>query len=149
MLSFRPGRLEEAEILSNLAITSKGHWGYPKHLLDLWRKDLRIEKEFISENIVKTIWVDSKLIGFFGITISEESELEHFWLLPEYIGKGYGKIAFEEVKKEFYNRDINEFNIVSDPNAESFYLSRGARRVGEVESIPQKRMLPKLKFELL
>ncbi|MEX0321170.1 MAG: GNAT family N-acetyltransferase [Puniceicoccaceae bacterium] len=146
MVSFRPARQDEAEILSELAIRSKGHWGYPGHLLELWRKDLRIEKEYIEGNVVRTIWIDEKLIGFFALTLSDPSELEHFWLLPEYIGKGLGKIAFSEVIKEFQFRNIQEFYIVSDPNAEPFYLSQGAIRVGEVESIPQNRFLPKLKF---
>lgn len=148
MISFRPARLEEAEILSEIAISSKGHWGYPEHMLRLWRKDLRIEEKYIAGNVVRTIWLDSELIGFFAITLSKPSELEHFWLLPEYIGKGFGKIAFMEVINEFRIRNIIEFFIVSDPNAEPFYLSRGAIRVGEVESIPQNRFLPKLKFEI-
>ena len=149
MVSFKPARLEESETLSNLAVTSKGHWGYPEHLLELWREDLRIESSFISENPVRTIWVDFQLIGFFGLIISDECKLEHFWLLPEYIGRGYGKLAFEEVKTEFKDRNIREFFIVSDPHAESFYLSQGARRVGEVESLPEGRFLPKLICELL
>lgn len=148
MISFKPARLEEAETLSDLAIISKGYWGYPQHLLDLWRKDLRIERDFIAGNIVRTIWLDSRLIGFFGLSISDESELEHFWLLPGCIGKGFGKIAFEEVKREFSERGIDSFYIVSDPNAEKFYIDRGAIRIGEVESKPQKRFLPRLRVEI-
>ncbi len=148
MLTFKPAGVDEAEALSDLAITSKGYWGYPEDLLELWGKDLRIRKEFIQENVVRTINLKSELIGFFGLRISRECELEHMWLLPAYIGKGYGKAAFEEVQNEFRRLGITKFFIVSDPNAEKFYISQGARRVGEVESKPQNRFLPKLRFDL-
>lgn len=148
MLKFRAALIDESETLSKLAITSKGYWGYPKHLLEIWMKDLRIEKDYIKENIVRTIWLDSELIGFFALKIGNENELEHLWLLPEIIGKGFGKTAFEEVRRVFQEREITSFFIVSDPNAEKFYLSQGAQRIGEVESIPQNRFLPKLKVEI-
>jgi hypothetical protein len=42
--------------------------------------------------------------------------------------------------------DIPRFYITSDPDAEGFYLKKGALKVGEVYSEPQKRMLPRLEL---
>jgi GNAT superfamily N-acetyltransferase len=120
-MEYRPAKVEEAELLSDLAIESKGYWGYPNHLLDIWRKDLRIEEEYIETNVVRTIWENGDLVGFFALTIGDESELEHLWLRPKVIGTGIGKETFSQVVKEFRERDIQFFDIVSDPNAENFY----------------------------
>lgn len=146
MTVYKAAKAEEANLLSDLAIESKGYWGYPKHLLDVWRNDLRIEKDYIEKNVVRTIWKDEVLVGFFAITIGDGPELEHLWLRPNVIGTGIGKIAFSWVVEEFKERDIKYFDIVSDPNAETFYLGMGAIRIGEVESIPQDRFLPKLRY---
>jgi hypothetical protein len=43
---------------------------------------------------------------------------------------------------------VIQATIVSDPNAEGFYLRMGAQRSGEVESTPRGRYLPKLIYTL-
>ena len=148
MIEFKPALPEEFEILSDLAIESKSHWGYSPEQLDLWRPGLRVEKEYIRRNTVRTIWSDSQLVGFFAIKAGKENELEHLWLLPRVIGKGVGTRAFEEIKKEGALLGMKSLFIVSDPNAEDFYLKQEAKRIGEVESIPQNRFLPKLRYDL-
>lgn len=148
-IDFRNAQPEQAEALSNLAIESKGHWGYSTALLDLWRKDLRVEKEFILKHIVEAFYFDDELIGFFAIKLNkDQNELEHLWVLPKFIGKGIGKLAFERIQKTCILHGIEELIIVSDPNAEDFYIKMGANRIGEVPSIPQNRMLPKLKYRM-
>jgi nucleoside diphosphate kinase len=74
--------------------------------------------------------------------------LDHLWLLPNAIGKGISNRAFKEIEKECLRLGIRKFSVVSDPNAEGFYLHQGAKRIVEVESIPQKRMLPKLIYKI-
>jgi hypothetical protein len=147
-IAFTVTQPEEAEVLSDIAIESKGHWGYSKEQLDLWRKDLFITKEHIEEQTVRTIWMNSKRVGFFAIKRGKENLLNHLWLLPHAIGKGIGNLAFEEIKKECTILGIKEIVIISDPDAEGFYLHQGAKRVGEIESIPQNRMLPKLIYRI-
>ena len=144
---FRNALASQANTLSDLAIESKGHWGYSRTQLDVWRKDLRIEEEYIERNSVQAIYSEDQLVGFFAIKKGkEENCLDHLWLLPEAIGKGIGKLVFERIVEECIALSIEEFLIISDPDAEGFYLRQGAERIGEVESIPQKRMLPKLKY---
>lgn len=147
-MEFTKSTPDESDILSELAIESKGYWGYPKEQLDLWRKDLRITPEYMKENIVRTIWRDSKRIGFYAIQQKEENILDHLWLRPNAIGKGFGGEAFREIVRECKDIGIRDFIIVSDPDAEGFYLHQGAVRIGEVESIPQNRFLPKLRYTI-
>ncbi|WOO39518.1 GNAT family N-acetyltransferase [Rubellicoccus peritrichatus] len=146
VIDFRKAQLKEADLLSDIAIESKGYWGYPAELLNLWRKDLHIEKEYIEKNTVRTIWRNSEIVGFFAIKEEKEVILDHLWLLPKAIGQGIGSKAFREIEKECSLLEISSFVIVSDPDAEGFYLHQGAIKIGEVESIPQNRMLPKLRY---
>ncbi len=139
----------QAEILSDLAIESKGYWGYSNARLETWRKDLRIEKEYIAAHLVRTIVVDGRLIGFFAIKRdASEDVLDHLWLSPEAIGRGIGGLTFRKIREDCAALGIVEIAIISDPNAEGFYLRQGAVRIGEVESVPQNRMLPKLCYRM-
>lgn len=146
MLNFIDAEPKHAELLRDTLITSKGYWGYSQEQLEEWRSNLRFEEEYIAGNTVKLILKDKEVIGFFAIVKGDSDELDHLWLLPKAIGKGYGNLVFQQILSECKTLNITEFYIISDPDAEGFYLKKGALKVGEVYSEPQKRMLPKLKF---
>jgi hypothetical protein len=63
--------------------------------------------------------------------------------------QGYGNLVFEQILSECNTLEISNFYIISDPDAEGFYLKKGALKVGEIYSEHQKRMLPKLKFTVV
>lgn len=62
-IEFARSTPDEADFLSNLALESKAHWGYPQAQLELWRKDLRITPEYIEENTVRTIRAGPDRVG--------------------------------------------------------------------------------------
>lgn len=146
LLNFIDAEAKHTELLRDTLITSKGYWGYSQEQLEQWRSNLRFEAEYIVRNTVKLILKDKELIGFFAIVKGDRNELDHLWLLPKAIGKGYGNLVFAQILLECKILEISNFYIISDPDAEGFYLKKGALKVGEVYSEPQKRMLPKLKF---
>ena len=148
-IAFRDAVVNQADLLSDLAIKSKGHWGYPQTQLEIWRKDLRVEKSYIQENLVQTVSLNGELAGFFAIKHEDEGYvLDHLWLLPDMVGRGLGRLSFQRIEKLCMDAGIIEFTIVADPNAEGFYLAQGAVKIGEVESVPQGRMLPKLRYRI-
>ena len=65
MVTFRVATSEQSQCLSDIAIESKGYWGYSREQLNIWRKDLHIEADYITENLVKTVLLDDQIIGFF------------------------------------------------------------------------------------
>lgn len=146
MLHFIDAEAKHTELLRDTLISSKGYWGYSQEQLEQWRSNLRFEDEYIYRNTVKLILDESEVIGFFAIVKGDIDELDHLWLLPKAIGKGFGNLVFEKILSECKILDITEFYIISDPDAEGFYLKKGALKVGEVYSEPQKRMLPILKY---
>lgn len=149
MLNFISAEAKHAELLRNVLIASKGYWGYSQEQLEKWRSNLNFEEEYITRNTVRLILKDNEVIGFFAIVKGDSNELDHFRLLPKAIGKGYGNLVFEKILAECELLDMAEFYIISDPDAEGFYLKKGALKVGEVYSEPQQRMLPKLKFTVV
>ena len=149
MLSFIDADIKDKDLLRDTLITSKGYWGYSQEQLEQWRSNLTFEDQYIIRNTVKLVLEDSEVIGFFALVKGGLDELDHFWLLPKAIGKGYGNIVFEQIVAECNKLDITDFLIISDPDAEGFYLKKGALNVGGVYSKPQKRMLPKLKYSVV
>lgn len=149
MLNFIDAEAKYTELLRDTLITSKGYWGYSQEQLEQWRSNLTFEEDYIVRNTVKLILKDKELIGFFAIVKGDSNELDHLWLLPKAIGKGYGNLVFAQILLECKILEISNFYIISDPDAEGFYLKKGALKVGEVYSEPQKRMLPKLKFVIV
>lgn len=149
MLKFIDAEEKHSELLRDTLISSKGYWGYSQEQLEQWRSNLRFEAEYIARNTVKLILKDKEVMGFFAIVKGDSNELDHLWLLPKAIGKGYGNLVFEQILSECNRLRVSNFYITSDPDAEGFYLKKGALKVGEVYSEPQKRMLPKLKFTVM
>ena len=146
MLHFIDAETKHAELLRDTLIASKGYWGYSHEQLEEWRSNLRFEEFYIARNTVKLILKDNEVIGFFAIVEGETNQLDHLWLLPKAIGKGYGNLVFEQIIAECNRLDVSNFYIISDPDAEGFYLKKGALKVGEVYSELQKRMLPRLEL---
>ncbi len=140
---------KHAELLRDTLIASKGYWGYSQEQLEKWKSNLQFEEGYIVRNTVKLILKDGELIGFFAIVKGDNNLLDHLWLLPNAIGKGYGNRVFEAIISECQRLEISSFHIISDPDAEGFYLKKGALKVGEVFSEAQQRMLNKLEFTLV
>jgi len=145
-ITFQRAVTAQADLLSDLALEAKGYWGYPTAWLESWREGLRITPTMIQTHHVETVLVGGEVAGFFMLKRDEEAVpwLEHLWLRPAFIGQGVGQAAFTRFMTVCREKAITTFFIISDPNAEGFYLKQGAVRVGEIESLPPKRLLPKL-----
>ena len=141
---------EEATTLTDIALAAKRHWGYPEHWIKHWEADLTISPEFIEQNQVYVAENDGDTQGFYALCIDDtKAELEHMWVLPEYIGSGIGKELFLDAMDRAGDWRIKEIGITADPNAAGFYEHMGAHRVGdldsEIDGLPRK--LPRLKIE--
>ena len=149
-ISIKPAEKEQCDELSALAIASKKFWGYPEEWVDLWRADLTITPEYLSENHVFCAWNHERTIGFCGLARDAgEWELDHLWVHPNFMGRGVGgellRRATDFAVKKYGAKSLR---IVSDPNAETFYLNQGAERIGEIPSQPNNRILPVLSLPL-
>lgn len=137
-----PATLDDLPMLNVISVASKRHWGYPDEWIDNWKDDLTITENFLSENQIFKLKITGKIIGFCAISEDEiQYEVEHLWVLPDYIGKGYGKLLLKESlhKAVVKNKPVI---VIADPNAEPFYASQGFKTFEKMESFPKGRFLP-------
>jgi N-acetylglutamate synthase-like GNAT family acetyltransferase len=145
----RRASVDEAAVLTTIALDAKRHWGYPEHWIRHWEEDLTISPEFIREHHVYVAEADGEVRGFYALCVSgEKAELEHIWVTPGSIGTGIGKELFLDAMERAAALDVRDVGITSDPNAAGFYRRMGAVEVGEVDAPidGQPRKLPRLKI---
>jgi N-acetylglutamate synthase-like GNAT family acetyltransferase len=143
----RKAATEDAGALTRIAHDAKRHWGYPEHWIQHWQDDLTISPEFISTNDVFVAETDDGVVGFYALILREQNaELDHMWVTPAHIGSGVGKLLFLHAMDRAAAAKVKTVGILSDPNAEPFYLKMGAHRTGEsVSEIDgEPRVLPRL-----
>ena len=151
----RSAREDEADILSHLIFRSKSYWGYSWELMDYWSEEgeLSILRGEIASCPVY-VMEDMKrkeIIGFYSLAPGEsEWELKNLWIVPEHIGTGMGYRLFLHACEVAETSGASSLIIVSDPNAEGFYLEMGAEHIGEkpLESPQGTRCLPILRLKL-
>ena len=142
---------EQADELTTVAHASKRHWGYPEHYITEWRESLTVAPAMIREHDVWSCRMGEDLAGFYVLMdTGGRMELEHFWVLPEFIGHGIGRYLFEHAVGLARDAGANAIDITSDPNAEAFYEHLGACRVDRVLAPVDgtTRYLPRMEFQV-
>ena len=152
MIKIKTASPEMASTLTQVVIDSKKYWGYSLEQMTQWISGLTITGQFIAQNhvYVGTHATDGNIILVYALVEIDQqwAELEHCWIRPEYIGQGYGRLLFSHMEQNFRNLGKKYLRIVSDPNAEGFYLAMGAVRDGTVISQESGRKLPLLRLTL-
>jgi len=151
-ITIRRCRPRDAASLTRIAHASKRHWGYPEAWIEAWRKELTLEPEFVEAHEVHLAEMAEENAGLYALVEKqgERIELEHFWVDPAHMGRGVGRALLQHAVATSHKFGATAIDILSDPNAEEFYLRFGARRVGE-EAMPvlgEVRSLPRLVLEI-
>jgi GNAT superfamily N-acetyltransferase len=139
---------DEADMLSELAVRSKGHWGYDDAFLDACRAELAVAPNACDGEHVLVAVQHGAVAGFAEIAGSPpKGELAALFVDPVFIGGGVGTRLLAAAVSRAAAMGFESLVIDADPEAEGFYLSAGAVRTGEVASgsIPG-RTLPRLEL---
>ena len=124
---------DEHEALSRLAYAAKAYWVYSSDQLSIWKSELTFKPETISAWPTWVAEIDAMPVGVVQLNPTvDPCELESLWVHPMAMGRGIGKALLRQALDAARQLGRSEVAIDSDPNAESFYLSCGAVRVGEV-----------------
>ncbi|MEP1445348.1 MAG: GNAT family N-acetyltransferase [Paraglaciecola sp.] len=148
----RCAKPQEASFLSDLALRSKGYWGYDSEFLSNCKKELTYnESQILSSNYSFKVAESSEqhIVGFFilDFTESKKPQLEALFIEPDFIGLGWGKRLLGAAISLAKQRQAKCISLQSDPFAEDFYLANGAKKVGSKESHSvQGRFLPLLEI---
>ncbi|GAA1507124.1 GNAT family N-acetyltransferase [Nocardioides humi] len=149
--ALRPARPGEAAALTELALRSKGHWGYDDGFLEACRDELTMrDDELAARRTVVAELPDGRIAGF--RTLEGEPPtgvLGMMFVDPDLIGHGVGRALVTHLVEEARAAGFTLLTIDADPNAEAFYRAAGAVRVGATPSgsIPG-RVLPLLELRL-
>ena len=148
----RSAKVQEAQLLSDLALRSKGHWGYDADFLLNCKTELTYDPSQLLSPTYSFKLAELKqqcIAGFFALNFlqPEFPELEALFIDPEFIGRGWGKRLLDAAVSVAQQHQAQRIKIQSDPFAEDFYLANGAIKVGETESQSiQGRFLPLLEI---
>ena len=147
MLTYLLAKAEDAKILTKIAIKGKSYWNYPGEWTKLWIEDLTITPAYINNNQVIKLIHDSEIVGFYSLEYKDtQLHIGHFWILPEYIGQGFGKNAFFDLQSRSIEMNEHVVKVISDPNAEGFYIKLGAKLIRSIETAIPGRKLNELEF---
>jgi GNAT superfamily N-acetyltransferase len=150
MTQLRPARPDEADVLGEVALRSKGHWGYEQDFLDACRSELTFRPAEIAARRIVVASSAGEIAGFYSVDGEPpKGELGNLWVLPEAIGTGLGRRLWQDALATARAAGFTELRIDADPYAEGFYLAMGAVRIGSAisASIPG-RTLPLLLMRL-
>ncbi|RHX85975.1 GNAT family N-acetyltransferase [Leptospira stimsonii] len=134
---------------------------YREPMILLWERSVRATHDFVSgedieyfKSLVNNIDFNSFqvycclqknqiVVGFIGV---DEHRIEMFFLEPDFIGKGIGKLLIEFAlsKLGVTEVDVNEQNV----NAVKFYSKFGFRTYDRTELDPEGKKYPILKMKL-
>lgn len=142
---FRKATYNDLDTLNKLSLASKAYWKYPESWLEMWKEELILHPEDFDKFEIMVLETNSSCIGFCAVSENPDHyEIEHLWILPKYIGKGYGKLLLTYSLNQIV-KNSKVIIVKADPNAEDFYQKQGFETYDKVESYPPGRSLPLMK----
>lgn len=152
MFNIRRAIATDSQLLSDIAYNSEAYWGYDFDYMEKFRSFYQVTEDFINNNETYVLENQNRAVGFYGLLEDDKGiSLEYFFIEPKSIGKGYGKLLWKHlVDFTCENSGIDEFVIITSPQAKEFYLKLGAVSLGEVESLLKKgRIIPQLLYKVV
>ncbi len=136
-INFQPAMPHHAELLTKLSLDSNAHWNYRNVPQKIVNQVLSVTKEHIRSDTIRLMVENHEIIGFFGLRNQENkylktvNQLSFLFLKKDRIGKGYGRILFQEAMR-VAKEELGWQAILweSDPFAANFYRKMGARQIG-------------------
>ena len=133
--TIRPGRPGEGGRLKEIAIASKGFWGYEPARVREWADRGDFTDERLAELTVFVAESDGVAIAWSSvIERGERAWLEDLWVEPAWIGKGVGSALFRHSAAHARQLGAGGLEWEAEPNALGFYEKMGARYVRDSTS---------------
>ena len=148
-IKFRRADCKDVALLSEIACRSEAYWNYSDEFMEIFRSQYGVTEDFVEVNSVFLMENDQRQVGFYGLIIGNPTELEFFYIEPECIGKGYGRIMWEHLLELCHGEKIDSFVFVTSPQAVPFYEKMGAEVIGSTCSSVDGRNIPKLSFQII
>ena len=138
-------------ILTEITKKSKAFWGYSEEQIKKWESNLTVSKEYILKNeVFNLIDDDDEIVGYNSWikNVDNSVKLDKLFVLPEFIGKGYGKLLMNDFLEKMKHQKIDRITLDAEPNAEKFYQKLGFTKIGEFETSIKNRFMPIMEMKL-
>ena len=151
---------QDSATLTEISFASKGYWNYPPEYFEIWKNELTITAAYIETNHVYLIEENGRPVGYYAVVILEEEIplpvfvmepgvwLEHVFVRPEEIGRGYGRRLMRHLGETAAREKWEEIKILVDPHACDFYQKLGATFIKDVPSNIEGRTVAYFKWSL-
>jgi predicted N-acetyltransferase YhbS len=149
-MRIRPARPDEAEMLTDLSLRSKAFWVYDAAFLARCRAVMTVKARNIESQPHYVAELDGRIAGFYGLEPETEGVgLDYLFVETDLVGRGVGRALWRHAVDTARGLGHQALIVVSDPNAEGFYLKMGCRRIGTRPSeLENGRQLPLLRLAL-
>ena len=141
---------DEADALTQIALSAKRHWGYPARWMEIWTPQLTFSLHYFQKNESWVAAVDHP-IAFYTLQVRDGNAwIENLWVLPEQMGQGVGKQLFLHATSRSLELGYKILQLEADPNAVGFYEKMGMYKIGKRHSQieGQPRSLPIMEIDL-
>lgn len=141
---------KDADVLTELTMRSKAHWGYSGQQMETWREELTITQDYLSKQPAFVLIDGEEIRGYYSFEVISKTkvELDNLFVDPDFIGNGLGKLLISDFLIRMEEMGMEEIVLDADPNAETFYSKYGFQVVGKLGSSIPGRYLPVMKYEL-
>ena len=127
-LVIRRGRGDEGARLKEIAIASKGHWGYPPERVREWADRGDFDPETLEKLALFVAEVNGRTIAWASVEPrGDVAWLADLWVEPEWIRKGVGKWLFRQAAEHARTAGARAMEWEAEPNALGFYEKMGGR----------------------
>lgn len=148
MNKIRKATVQDAVILTKIAINAKGSWGYSEDFMNAWKDTLTITADDIQSKVIYVLEEEKAIKGFYCLC-TETKKLDNFFVVPIYKGQGLGRILWKDILLKATEYGLSSFQFNSDPNEYEFYIKMGAKRIIYVESaVIPGRIYPLMEYKL-
>lgn len=149
-MTIKKANPNDHKILTEITKKSKAYWGYSDEQIKIWSEFLTVSKEYVETKSVYNLIVDDKIIGYYSFFHESENtiKLDNLFVLPDFIGKGFGKILMNDFLVQIKNSDAQKVILNSEPNAEDFYIKFEFVKVGQMETSIKDRYLPIMELKI-
>ncbi|MDR6845834.1 GNAT family N-acetyltransferase [Flavobacterium granuli] len=149
-MEIKEASTNDNEVLTEITKKSKAYWGYSEEQILKWSDNLTISKDYIENNFVFKLVNNNEIVGYYSFIIKEEKNiiLDNLFILPEYIGKGFGKYLMIDFLNRMKNKNFEKITLDAEPNAENFYIKIGFKKIGEFETSIKDRFMPIMEMNL-
>jgi len=138
----------DSQTLKEIAILSKGYWGYSQELMAKWAQGPIITPQSIAVAVVYKGVLESSIVGWYRLWDgSKTALLDDLWVLPAFIGQGIGRSLFQHAVSQARSSGSLSIELDADPNAQAFYEHMGCYKVDEKLS-DWLRPIPRMRYDL-